>query len=80
MTRRFKKICSGGFKRSHSKAAWLVHNSAMETEILTLPTQKQAVSTKKRKTVDVVGRLITREQLRDISLMYTNLTAENMCS
>ena len=66
ITRRLKLFKSGGARRGHSKATWLVHKSAMETEILTLPAQQRAGPTKKRKTVDVAGRLLTRKQLHSI--------------
>lgn len=58
---------SGGAKRSDGKAKWLVHKEAVEREVLTLPAQQQVGSTKKRKTVDVAGRLLTREQLHAMS-------------
>nr|CCA21543.1 AlNc14C126G6811 [Albugo laibachii Nc14] len=67
MTRRLNLLESGGARRGHIKAAWLAHNSAMETEILTLSAQQQAGPTKKHKIVDVAGRLFTRGQLHGIS-------------
>lgn len=67
MTRRLHLFKSGGAKRSDGKAKWLVHKEAVEREVLTLPAQQQVDSTKKRKTVDVAGRLLTREQLHAMS-------------
>lgn len=65
MTKRLQLFKSGGAKKGVSKAAWLVHQPAVESEILTLPAQVKATE-KKRKTVDVAGRLLTREQLLDM--------------
>lgn len=67
MSRRLHLFKSGGAKRESNKAKWLVHKAAVEVDILTLPAREERGSVKKRKTVDVAGRLLTREQLLNLS-------------
>lgn len=63
MVRRVELFNSGGAGKEASRARWLIHRPAIVSEVLTLPAQEQKDKRAKRKTVDVAGRLLTREDL-----------------
>lgn len=54
---------SGGAGRAAQRANWLIHRSTIISEVLTLPAKEQTDKGKKRKTIDVAGRLLTRDDL-----------------
>ena len=58
---------SGGVGRAAQRANWLLHRPTVVSEVLTVPVKEQTEKGKKRKTIDVAGRLLTRGDLQQIT-------------
>lgn len=64
LRRRYDLFNSGGERKKRRTASWLQHRAAVRAEILTLPARgPEERKRPTRKTVDVAGRLLTREDL-----------------
>jgi hypothetical protein len=62
LQRRLKNFMSGGIKKKVGTENWLMHKKVVQNEILVLPAIPNPKK-KKRKTVDVSGRLLTKDVL-----------------
>jgi hypothetical protein len=65
MRARLRLYQDNGVRDKVTKAAWLKHREAMRDDILSLP-PKRTSRKRKRKTIDVAGRLLTVELLEEI--------------
>jgi hypothetical protein len=65
MRARLRLYQDNGVKDKVAKAAWLKHREAIRDDILSLP-PKRTSQTRKRKTIDIAGRLLTVELLEQI--------------
>ena len=62
---------NGGAGRAAQRAKWLLHRYTAVSKVLTLPVKEKTGQGKKRKTVDVSGRLLTGDDLRQITAVPT---------
>ena len=58
---------NGGAGRVAQRAKWLLHRPAVVSKVLTLLVKEKIGQGKKRKTIDVAGRLLTRDNMRQIT-------------
>lgn len=65
MRARLRLYQDNGVKDKVTKAAWLKHRETLRDDILSLP-PKRTSQKRKRKTIDVAGRLLTVELLEEI--------------
>ena len=67
MVRRVKLFNNGRTSRAAQRQNWLIHRPTVVSEVLILPVKEQTGKGKKRKTIDVFGRLLTRGDLHQIT-------------
>ena len=58
---------NGGAGRAAQRAKWLLYRERVVSKVLTLPVKEKIGQGKKKKTIDVAGRLLTRDDLRQIT-------------
>lgn len=64
LTKRWELYQRGGVKGNLGKVSWLTTRQVIRSEVLTLPPKVTPTIKRKRKTIDVGGRLVTREFLQ----------------
>ena len=67
MMGRIELFNNGGVGRAAQGAKWLLHRSAVVPKVLPLPVKEKTGQGKKRKTIDVAGRLLTHDDLLQIT-------------
>uniref|UniRef100_M4BSY3 Uncharacterized protein n=1 Tax=Hyaloperonospora arabidopsidis (strain Emoy2) TaxID=559515 RepID=M4BSY3_HYAAE len=63
---------NGGAGRAAQRAKWLLHRQTVVSKVLALSVKEKTRQGKKRKTVNVSGRLLTGDDFRRITAVPTN--------
>ena len=58
---------NSGTGKAAQRAKWILHRTTVVSKLLKLPVKEKTGQGKKRKTIDIAGRLLTRDDLPRIT-------------